>query len=78
VIWLEDCWRWDFNGDGKADLAWRRKNDEGEVRIWLLDGGQLVQDIGLPVGDPVGRLLALGISMVMEKLIWLGVGKIRR
>ncbi len=39
----------DFDGDGKADLAWRRQDETGEVRIWLLDGaGGVKKDMGLP------------------------------
>jgi hypothetical protein len=42
----------DFDGDGKSDLVWRRSNDTGEARIWLVDGGTLKADLGLPEGDP--------------------------
>src|SRR5207249_4669385 len=39
----------DFNGDGEADLLWRRQDDTAEARVWLLDGaGALIQDVGLP------------------------------
>jgi hypothetical protein len=50
----------DFDGDGKADLAWRRVNDTGEARIWLLDGaGGLRQDIGLRQPDPGWRVVGV-------------------
>jgi hypothetical protein len=43
----------DFNKDGNSELAWRRQDDTGEVRIWLLDGaGNVTKDIGLPAPGP--------------------------
>ena len=38
----------DFNGDGTTDILWRRSNDTGEARIWLIRNGHLTADIGLP------------------------------
>jgi hypothetical protein len=36
----------DFNGDGKADIAWR--NTGGDVAIWLMNGLQVLSaaDLG--------------------------------
>jgi hypothetical protein len=51
----------DFNGDGTADLLWRRPNDIGEPRVWLIKDGQLVVDRGLPwVAEPGWRIMATG------------------
>jgi hypothetical protein len=50
----------DFNGDGKDDLVWRRSDDSGEARIWLLDGARLLGDSGLPPGEPGWRINGVG------------------
>src|SRR5271157_1612790 len=56
----------DFNRDGMSDLAWRRIDDTGEVRIWLLDGTKppgndmLLDDKGLPPPDPGWRVIGVG------------------
>jgi hypothetical protein len=50
----------DFDGDGHADLAWRRQDDTGEVRIWLLDGaGAQKDDYGLPTPDPGWKVVGI-------------------
>jgi hypothetical protein len=43
----------DFDGNGKADLAWRLASDQGEVRLWLRDGnGAWWEDLGFSaIGD---------------------------
>jgi hypothetical protein len=44
----------DFDSDGHVDLAWRRQDETGEVRLWLLDGaGHVKQDLGLPAPAPI-------------------------
>ena len=50
----------DFNGDGKADLLWRRSDDTGEARIWLLDGRQVVEEIALTPPAPGWRVVGIG------------------
>src|SRR5271157_720015 len=56
----------DFNRDGMSDLAWRRIDDTGEVRIWLLDGttrpgnDMLLDDKGLPPPAPGWRVVGVG------------------
>jgi FG-GAP-like repeat len=50
----------DFDNDGIVDLAWRRQDDSGEVRLWLLDGaGNVKQDLGLPAPDPGWRVVGI-------------------
>ena len=34
----------DFNGDRMADIAWRRTDDAGEVRIWFPGGSARAQN----------------------------------
>ena len=48
----------DFNGDGQADLLWRRSNDTGEARIWILQGQTVVRDVA------VGRTPAEGWRVI--------------
>jgi len=31
----------DFNGDGKPDLVWQRENNQGEARVWFMNGTAL-------------------------------------
>ncbi len=50
----------DFNGDGKSDLVWRRQDDTLEARLNLLDGGTLLADVGLPIGDPGWKVVGIG------------------
>ena len=44
--------RGDHNGDGSADILWRKSNpgqpDDGQMAIWLMQGGALLDNIGLP------------------------------
>jgi hypothetical protein len=49
----------DFNGDGKADLVWRRTDDSAEARIWLLNGTTLMGDTGLPHAAPGWRIIGV-------------------
>ena len=37
----------DFDGDGKADILWRRTTGNGVI-LWLMDGATLVQNKQLP------------------------------
>jgi subtilisin family serine protease len=51
----------DFNHDGYTDLAWRRQDESGEVRLWLLDGaGHLLRDLGLP--GPAAGWRVIGVA----------------
>lgn len=53
----------DFNGDGIPDLLWRRTNDTGEPRIWLLGrDGRALQDIGLSQPDTGWVILGVNFS----------------
>jgi len=40
----------DFNGDGKADIAWQ--NTDGTAAVWLMDGYNVVtaRNVGLDPG----------------------------
>ncbi len=44
--------RGDYNGDGMADVLWRRSNpgqpDDGQIVIWLMQGGTRVAQQALP------------------------------
>ncbi len=50
----------DFNGDGTHDILWRRQDDSGEARIWLIKDGHHIADIGLPPGDPGWKVVGIG------------------
>jgi len=47
----------DFNGDGKADLAWTRS--DGTTEVWLMDLPNAPLQISTIVGPPGGRIKAL-------------------
>lgn len=50
----------DFNGDGIIDLAWKRINDNGEVRLWLYGSNGAWRDIGLPQNNAGYKLVGVG------------------
>lgn len=52
----------DLDGDGRADLVWRREDDPGVVRLWLLDGarGAVREDVRLSAPGPGFGLAAVG------------------
>ena len=50
----------DFNGDGKSDLLWRRSDNSGGVRIWQMDGANLVADLSLPSVPATWKVVGVG------------------
>ena len=50
----------DFTGIGKEGILWRRVDNTGEPRIWLLDDRLAVQDIGLRVPDLGWEIVGVG------------------
>jgi hypothetical protein len=51
----------DFNGDGACDLLWNR-SASGELAVWLLSGGQVLQKSSLQTVDPLSGWLLMGID----------------
>ncbi len=49
-----------FDGDGKADLLWRRSDNTGEPHVWLLDGAKVASDISLPPPAPGWSVIGVG------------------
>ena len=51
----------DFNGDRQADILWRRSNQTGEPRLWILnDLGETKHDVGLPQPSPGWVIVGVG------------------
>lgn len=50
----------DFTDVGKAGILWRRTDNTGEPRIWLLDDRFVVQDIGLKMPDAGWEIVGIG------------------
>ena len=49
-----------MNGDGRADLVWRHVQS-GDVAVWLLNGTNVEQTLGLAAGVPLVWQIA-GVS----------------
>ena len=47
----------DFNGDGKSDLLFR--NAQGQLKLWLMNGVNVVSMIDLPASDATWELYAV-------------------
>ena len=62
----------DFNGDGRMDLAWRRANNTGEIRIHLLNGSQRLADLGLPTPPKGWEFVGIGdfIGSGKSQILW--------
>lgn len=48
----------DFNGDGKADILWRR--DDGDIYLWTLDGTAVAGYQQVPDAGPEWVIQGLG------------------
>jgi|GEM_PF-2927612 len=63
----------DFDGNGVADLIWRRTNDTSEARVWYLNssGGFMGQN-GLPAAGADWRVIGVGdfLSDGRADILW--------
>ncbi len=49
----------DFNGDGKADIAWQNNND-GTPAVWLMNGATLLSGAALSNPGLSWHIIAMG------------------
>ena len=51
----------DFNGDGRVDIALRHIGN-GKIRVWYLDGREIIENSEVQLGDPGASWIAVGVG----------------